>query len=135
MIDASGLTIQTKIWYLEKHDVWITTGKDNVFREWAITQPSTQGNKDERNVLDQGKRLHFLGESRKRSANLIDEEYYHDGLLVCELKMHKDLITDVCEILNPLLVATSCMDKKLRLISLQERKVVGCFLGHERGLQ
>jgi len=40
VIDASELTIQTNIWYMEKHDVWLTAGKDHVVREWAITQAS-----------------------------------------------------------------------------------------------
>ena len=36
IIDASELTVQQKIWYVEKHDVWLTVGKDNVLREWNI---------------------------------------------------------------------------------------------------
>lgn len=36
VIDASELTIQTRIWYLELHDVWVTVGKDNVLREWSL---------------------------------------------------------------------------------------------------
>ena len=37
-IDASELTIQINIWYMEKHDVWLTVGKDNVVREWTISE-------------------------------------------------------------------------------------------------
>ena len=40
VIDASELTIQTNIWYMEKHDAWLTTGKDNIVREWSIMHAS-----------------------------------------------------------------------------------------------
>ena len=30
--------VQTDIYYLEKHDSWITVGKDNVLREWTLDQ-------------------------------------------------------------------------------------------------
>ena len=50
-------------------------------------------------------------------------------------KMHTDIIFDVCEILTPLLVATACMDKAIRLISLKEKKVVGVFNGHKMGVR
>ena len=36
IIDTSELSLQDKIWYAESHDVWLTSGKDNVLREWSI---------------------------------------------------------------------------------------------------
>lgn len=35
-IDASELPVQTNLWYMEKHDVWLTGAKDFALREWAI---------------------------------------------------------------------------------------------------
>jgi hypothetical protein len=51
------------------------------------------------------------------------------------LGMHTDLIFDVCEVRNPMLVVTACMDKLIRLISLKDKKVVGIFNGHQRGVR
>ena len=48
--------------------------------------------------------------------------------------MHSDRIQDVCEIKSPLLIATACFDKQVRLISLQEKKLVGIFSGHLKGV-
>ena len=73
------------------------------------------------------------------------EEYFHDGFLVFEFKesglygengknMHSDRIQDVCEIKSPLLIATACFDKQVRLISLQDKKLVGIFSGHLKGV-
>ena len=36
VIDASELSMQTAIWYMEAHGVWLTSGKDNVLREWTL---------------------------------------------------------------------------------------------------
>ena len=41
-IDISDLPVQTHIWCMEKQDVWLTAGKDNILREWAITQTSKE---------------------------------------------------------------------------------------------
>lgn len=41
IIDASELTLQTNIWYMDRHDVWLTAGKDFVLREWSINGPQT----------------------------------------------------------------------------------------------
>ena len=38
VIDASELAMQTHIWYLASHDVWLTAGKDFTLREWGLSQ-------------------------------------------------------------------------------------------------
>ena len=57
VIDASELAMQTHIWYLASHDVWLTCGKDFVLREWALSQATlaeTQGGQESgRLSLDQ----------------------------------------------------------------------------------
>lgn len=40
----------------------------------------------------------------------------------------------MCEIKSPLLIATACFDKQVRLISLQDKKIVGIFSGHLKGV-
>lgn len=49
--------------------------------------------------------------------------------------MHKDVVTDVIELANPLLIATACLDKQIRIISLREKRVIGHFQGHSRGVR
>ena len=48
---------------------------------------------------------------------------------------HTKTILDVCEIKSPLLMATACMDKYIRLISMREKRVEGIFSGHETGVR
>ena len=75
-----------------------------------------------------------FGELRKRTLMAQQEEYFYDGFLVHVFgkdteNNHTDLITDVCEIANPLVIATACMDKLIRLISLTSKRVIGVFKG------
>lgn len=49
--------------------------------------------------------------------------------------MHSDVIMDVVEIVNPLLMATACIDKNIRLISLKEKRIMGIFTGHAKGIR
>ena len=82
---------------------------------------------------------------KKSSKDIYLEEYFHDGFLVHEfyekknvsfkrLSIHKDVIKDVCEIKSPLLIATACLDKLIRLISLKEKIIIGIFNGHYSGI-
>ena len=154
IIDASELTIQTRIWYVEKHDAWITAGKDNVLREWTINMSNIKSSGDasdnEDNDNDKSKnkvsqnqmastsnqRFVKLAKYRKATLKALEEEYFHDGFLVQEfVDIHKDVIMDVAEIPDPLVIATACIDKMVRLISLKEKKVVGIFSGHLKGVR
>ena len=49
--------------------------------------------------------------------------------------LHQDVIMDCVEISFPLLIATACIDKNIRLISLSEKKVMGIFMGHSKGVR
>jgi hypothetical protein len=71
--------------------------------------------------------------------SLIDE-YFYDGFLVHafgkETKFnHTDTITDVCEIISPLIIVTSSLDKIIRMFSLKSKKVIGIFKGHLLGVR
>ena len=64
------------------------------------------------------------------------EEYFFDGFLVHVFgkdteNNHTDMITDVKEIANPLIIATACMDKLIRFISLTQKRVIGVFKGNK----
>lgn len=49
--------------------------------------------------------------------------------------IHHDVIFDLCELTSPLLVATASIDGLVRLISLKEKRVVGVFAGHSKGVR
>jgi len=51
----------------------------------------------------------------------MEEEYFYDGFLVHQFKkdIHNDAVLDICEIMSPLLIATACMDKYIRLYTLK----------------
>lgn len=80
---------------------------------------------------------------RKKPYHAQNEEYFWNGFLVHEYRedrgrgasIHSDVIMDVCEIQSPLLIATACLDKLIRLISLKDQKVVGKFSGHLKGVR
>ena len=160
VIDCSSLPIQTTIWYLERHNAWFTAGKDNVLREWAVC--ATQENydaflgsrKDTSNlqvaVSEDQKPGQQVSQSyqmwrktkfinfRKMTSNPLEEEYFHQCFLVYEFKndlQHQDTICDMCEIASPQLVVTACLDKIVRLFQLQEKKLIGVFSGHNKGVR
>lgn len=88
-------------------------------------------------------RQQMLSQYRKKPFNAQHEEYFWNGFLVHEYRqsrgrgpsIHTDVIMDVCEIQAPLLIATACLDKLIRLISLQEQKEIGKFSGHLKGVR
>ena len=60
--------------------------------------------------------------------NNLEDEYFHNGFLVHEFKgVFTDVVTDIAEIAEPMLIAVSCIDKRIRLISMVEKKVMGVF--------
>ena len=65
----------------------------------------------------------------------MEEEYFYDGFLVHQFdkKSHTDAVLDICEIVSPLLIATACMDKAIRLYMLKDHKLIGIFNGHIKG--
>lgn len=78
----------------------------------------------------------LLADHKKATLFANEEEYFYDGFLVHEYAdIHKDVIMDIAEINVPLLIATGCIDKLIRLISLKEKKVVGIFSGHTKGVR
>jgi WD40 repeat protein len=73
---------------------------------------------------------------RKRTLNAQEEEYFFEGFLTHVMEgVHRDIICDVCELRSPLLIATACLDKIIRLISLKDQKVIGVFKGHSTGVR
>lgn len=92
---------------------------------------------------------------KKKSTHDQHEEYFWNGFLVHEFyrepdprdpydvqlagvkgkSLHPDVIVDLCEIHSPMLIATASLDKRIRLISLQEKKVIGEFTGHLKGVR
>jgi hypothetical protein len=74
---------------------------------------------------------------RKKAVYFSEEEYFHPPFMVSEFPktMHTDTIQDVTECFDPMLVITACMDSLIRLISMNERKLVGVFRGHLTGVR
>ena len=81
-------------------------------------------------------KFHKIPQFKKKTLKLDEEEYFYNGFLVHEFKgLHKDVIMDCIEIASPLLIATACIDKNIRLISLAEKKIMGVFMGHHKGVR
>ena len=82
------------------------------------------------------------GAAGKAPNGAIFYEFYYSAFLVHTYDrndngevVHHDVILDAIEVLQPMLVATASVDKLIRLISLKERRIVGVFTGHKKGVR
>ncbi|EAR91938.2 WD domain, G-beta repeat protein (macronuclear) [Tetrahymena thermophila SB210] len=83
--------LQTGIWYLPLHQIWVTAGDDFNLKTWIFT-PSNS-----------------IGDNKKSKLQ-------HDKLL----KAHKGKIMDVVELAAPRLVASASLDGKIKLWDLTD---------------
>ena len=93
---AAG-SVQSRIWYLPLHRLWVTAGRDYFIRSWEIMR---------------------------------------DNPLMNEAKFHTDEIMDLCEIDNPLCVATCGMDRRIVMYSVKDNQKIRVLEGdHAKGVK
>jgi len=94
LIKSSKLDVlQTGIWYLPLHKMWVTAGDDFNIRTWIFT-PSMSN-----------------GDNKRFKLN-------HDKML----KAHKKKIMDIVELTAPRLVASASLDGKIKLWDLTDNE-------------
>ena len=107
---------RTKIWYMDKYKCWVSAGEDNILRQWNTKSQPIQLS------------IYYI----ENNKDLIRDP--NSALMMYEVS-HPDTIMDVIEIYSPHLVATACMDHKIRLISFKEQSVVAVYHEHKTGVR
>ena len=110
-------SLQKRIWYLENHNLWITSGDKEKDEEFFYI-----------NVLD----IRFENKSGQPipiSDNLGYKTRY------CDISQHRNEIYDVIEIKKPFLILTACLDGLIRLIDTKDLEILKTWKYHSKGVK
>ena len=110
-------SLQKRIWYLENHNMWITSGDKEKDEEFYYI-----------NQLD----INFemkSGVPIPISNHLIYKNKY------CKISQHKDEIYDVIETKKPFLILTACLDGLIRLINVKDLEFLKTWKYHSSGVK
>ena len=110
-------SLQKRIWYLENHNMWLTSGDKEKEDEYFFI-----------NELD----LKFEtkeGYPIPISSNLVYKNRY------CIISQHKNEIYDVIEIRKPFLILTACLDGLIRLINTKDSEFLKTWNYHSSGVK
>ena len=110
-------SLQKRIWYLENHNMWLTSGDREKDDEFYYV-----------NELD----IKFeikAGYPYPISKNLGYKKRY------CIISQHKNEIYDVIEIKKPFLMLTACLDGYIRLINTKDLEFLKTWKYHSSGVK
>ena len=110
-------SLQKRIWYLENHNMWLTSGDKEKDDEFYYV-----------NELD----IKFevkAGYPLPISKNLLYKTRY------CIITQHKNEIYDVIEIKKPFLMLTACLDGYIRLINTKDLEFLKTWKYHSAGVK
>ena len=110
-------SLQKRIWYLENHNMWVTSGdkeKDDEF--FFINQLDLRFETKE-------------GYPIPITSNLIYKNRY------CTICGHKNEIYDIIEIRKPFLILTACLDGLIRLINTKDSEFLKTWKFHSSGVK
>jgi WD40 repeat protein len=118
--------LQKKVWYLPDHDVWFSAGmKAENERYFYLNELDIEfelKNQKWEIYSNLGKKIDEKGTTNQNPYRFSYGE-------------HNGEILDVIEIKKPMLVLTACMDKLIRLISLNDKEVVGKWEDHKSAVR
>lgn len=103
--------IQTRVFYMQKQQIWLAAGADNILRHINISS-STVAEKSKSQQERQGE--------EQESDCVIQEIRDHETLQ----PVHSDEITDCVEITNPLCIASCSKDMTIVIYDLERRQVL-----------
>ena len=110
-------SLQKRIWYLEQHNMWITSGdRENEDDYFYI------------NELD----IKFEMKSGF-PIPITDHSIYKNKY--CKISRHKDEIYDVIETKKPFLILTACLDGLIRLINVKDLEFIKTWKYHSSGVK
>ena len=110
-------TLQKRIWYLENHNMWLTSGDKEKEDEFFFV-----------NELDVKFEVK-AGYPNPISRNLGYKTRY------CVITQHKNEIYDVIEIKKPFLMLTACLDGYIRLINTKDLEFLKTWKYHASGVK
>jgi WD40 repeat protein len=118
--------LQKRVWYLPEHDVWFSAGmKGENDRYYYLNELDI-----EFEIKNQKMEIYSnLGMKMDDRGTTNQNPYRHS------YGEHGGEILDVIEIKKPMLVLTACMDKIIRLISLNDKEVVGKWEDHKSAVR
>ena len=110
-------SLQKRIWYLENHNMWISSGDKEIDEDYYYI-----------NQLD----INFeikSGIPIPITNHLIYKNKY------CKISQHKDEIYDVIETKKPFLILTACLDGLIRLINVKDLEFLKTWKYHSSGVK
>jgi WD40 repeat protein len=106
--------LQKRVWYLNDHNVWLSTGmKKEEDKHFQLNELDIE-------FEYKNSKLEIL----TNIGTKIDDRNVHMNPYRGSIGEHGKEILDCIEIKKPMLVLTACMDKKIRLINLNDREIV-----------
>ena len=112
-----GKSLQKRIWYLENHNMWITSGDKEVDDDYFFI-----------NELDIN--FEFKNGLVIPISNNLDYKNKY-----CKIFQHKNEIYDVIEIRRPFLILTACLDGLIRLINVKDAEFLKTWKYHPSGVK
>ena len=110
-------SLQKRIWYLEHHNMWITSGdKENEEDYYYI------------NELDINFEMKSGFPIPLTNFSIYKNKY-------CKISKHRDEIYDVIETKKPFLILTACLDGLIRLINVKDLDFIKTWNYHSSGVK
>ena len=110
-------SLQKRIWYLENHNMWISSGDKEVDEDYFYI-----------NELD----INF---EMKSGYPIPLTNYLGYKKRYCKIFQHKDEIYDVIETKKPFLILTACLDGLIRLINVKDAEFLKTWKYHTSGVK
>ena len=110
-------SLQKRIWYLEKHNMWISSGDKEIDEDYYYI-----------NELD----INF---EMKSGYPIPITNYLCYKKKYCKIFQHRDEIYDVIETKKPFLIMTACLDGLIRLINVKDLEFLKTWKYHTSGVK
>ena len=117
IFNIKAKSLQKRIWYLKRHNMWISTGDKEKEEEYFYINELDISFEMKNNVI----------------IPITDNLEYRNKY--CKICKHKNEIYDVIEINNPFLILTACLDGLIRLVNVRELEYIKVWKYHPSGVK